>query len=116
MGEARTSLRIKSRSILNRFLMAAHINRRIVSFAHRAYSHDPHEHIDSVGGYNSDKSRWRLSQAAVVAAIETGLSEFLVVTKDQSTKIVIVTHGGQKYLKTELDAKTPDTLLALPMS
>jgi hypothetical protein len=96
--------------------MAAHITRRIVSFAHKAYSHDPHEHIDSVGGFNSDKSRWRLSQVAVIDAIETGLSEFIVLTKDRSTKVVVITHGGQKYLKTELDAKTPETLLALPRS
>jgi hypothetical protein len=96
--------------------MAAHLNRRFITFVQKAYSYDPHERIDSVGGLNADKTRWQLSQAAAIEAIESGTSEFFVTTSERSTKVVVVAYAGQKYLKTEQDAKTPDPLLALPSS
>ena len=44
--------------------MARPFRRRSVMFVSRAYSHDPHERIDTIGGMNSDRSRWKLTQAA----------------------------------------------------
>jgi hypothetical protein len=43
---------------------------RYVSTVNRAYSKDPHESIDAIGGVNPDHTRWRLTQDAAVAAIE----------------------------------------------
>jgi hypothetical protein len=97
-------------------LMARPIQRRTVTFVQKAYSSDPHERIDSIGGINSDKSRWKLSQPAAIAAIEAGLDEFFVATPERVVKVVVMSHAGQKYLKTEIDGKTPECLLALPSS
>lgn len=94
--------------------MALPVHRRTISFVQKAYSYDPHERIDSVGGVNSDKSRWKLSQEAAITAIESGSSEFFVTAHDHSIKVVVVAHAGKKYLRTEHDEKGPDTLLALP--
>ena len=96
--------------------MARPINRRTVTFAQKAYSYDPHERIELIGGLNSDKSRWKLSQQAAISAIEAGSDEFVVVTKERVVKVVVVTYAGQKYLKTEEGEKGPDSLLALPSS
>jgi hypothetical protein len=96
--------------------MARPIQRRTVSFVQKAYSYDPHERIESIGGFNSDKSRWKLSQPAAIAAIEGGLDEFFVPTPERLVKVVVMSHSGQKYLKTEADGKGPDCLLALPSS
>jgi len=96
--------------------MARPIQRRTVTFVQKAYSYDPHERIDSIGGLNSDKSRWKLSQQAAIAAIEGGLDEFFVTTSDKMVKIVVMNHSGQKYLQSEGDGKAPDFLLALPSS
>ncbi len=96
--------------------MARPIHRRTVSFVQKAYSYDPHERIESIGGLNSDKSRWKLSQPAAIAAIESGLEEFFVQTTGQAVKLVVTTHSGQKYLNAEGDDKGSDSLLALPSS
>ena len=96
--------------------MARPIQRRTITFVQKAYSYDPHERIDSIGGLNSDKSRWKLSQEAAIAAIEGGLDEFFVTAPDRMVKVIVMNHGGQKYLKTEADSKAPDFLLTLPSS
>ena len=105
-----------SKTLKQRFTMARPVQRRTVTFVQKAYSYDPHERIDSIGGINSDKSRWKLSQQAAIAAIEGGLDEFFVTAPDRMVKVIVTHHAGQKYLKTESDGKSPDCLLALPSS
>ena len=96
--------------------MARPIQRRTITFVQKAYSYDPHERIDSIGGLNSDKSRRKLSQQAAIAAIEGGSDEFFVIAPDRMVKVIVMNHAGQKYLKSESDKQTPDWLLALPSS
>jgi hypothetical protein len=93
--------------------MAQPYNRRAVSFVNRAYSHDPLERIENIGGLNSDHTRWKLSQAAVISAIEAGTDEFFVNAADGPVKLVVLHHQGQKYLKTEREKTHPDDLLGL---
>src|SRR3982751_6296148 len=95
--------------------MAQPYRRRAVSFVSRAYSHDPHERIENIGGVNSDRTRWKLSQAAAIAAIEAGTDEFFIVTAEQKAKLVVFTHRGEKYLNTERGQTHPDDLFNLPV-
>jgi hypothetical protein len=90
--------------------------RRAVSTVIRAYSHDPLERVEAIGGVNSDHTRWKLSQAAAIAAIEAGTDEFFVNIGGSPVKIVVMTHRDQKYLKTEREKTHPDDLLSLPVS
>jgi hypothetical protein len=86
---------------------------RTVSVANRAYSHDPRERVASIGGTNSDHTRWRLTQAAAIAAIEAGTDEFVVKANGETVKLIVLNHGGQKYLQTEREKTHPDDLLSL---
>ncbi len=94
--------------------MALPVHRRTISFVQRAYSHDPHERIDSIGGLNSDKSRWKLSQEAAISAIESGRTEFFVGATERGVKVAVVTHAGKKYLWAGSSDKNSDQLLWLP--
>ncbi|MEY4938864.1 MAG: hypothetical protein RIQ93_599 [Verrucomicrobiota bacterium] len=94
--------------------MARPYRRRAISFVNRAYSHDPRERVESIGGINTDQTRWMLSQTAAIAAIEAGTDEFYVGSPDEPVKVIVLSHGGQKYLQTEREKTHPDELLSLP--
>jgi Protein of unknown function (DUF3892) len=96
--------------------MARPYNRRAVSFISRAYSHDPFELVETIGGLNSDRTRWKLSQAAAIGAIEAGTDEFFVNAEGRPVKLVVLTHQGQKYLRTEREKTHPGELLTLMRS
>jgi hypothetical protein len=93
--------------------MARPYRRRAVSVVNRAYSHDPLERVEAIGGVNSNHTRWKLTQAAAIAAIESGTDEFFVKTTDGDVKLIVLAHAGQKYLKTEREKTHPDDLLRL---
>ncbi len=93
--------------------MARPYRRRAVSSVSRAYSRDPLERIESIGGTNSDHSHWTLSQAAAIAFIEAGTDEFFVKADAGIVKLVVVTRDGEKYLQTEREKTFPDDLLNL---
>jgi hypothetical protein len=93
--------------------MALPLHRRPVTFLQRAYSGDPQERIDAIGGINADKSRWTMSQEQAVAAIESRRTEFFVPAQDLEVKLVVAVHAGQKYLRSEREKTHPDDLLTL---
>lgn len=77
--------------------------RRAVTFVGKAYSHDPHERISSIGGVNYDRTPWRLSQEAAIAGIESGTDEFYISTDDGPVDLVVTTVDDQKYLQSAND-------------
>jgi hypothetical protein len=93
--------------------MARPYRKRSVSSVNRAYSTDPHERVEAIGGVNADHTRWQLTQNAAIAAIEAGTDEFFVKTPDLTVRLIVVTHQGQKYLKSEREKTHPDDLLNL---
>lgn len=87
--------------------------RRAVSLVNRAYSSDPRERVATIGGVHSDRTHWKLSQEAAIALIEAGTDEFYVAAATGAVKLVVLNHGGQKYLQTEREKTHPDDLLTL---
>lgn len=93
--------------------MARPCHRRSVTSINRAYSRDPLDRIDSIGGIGTDQKPWKLSQVAAIAAIEAGTDEFFVKTGELKVKLVVRTHAGEKYLQSEREKTHPDDLLKL---
>ncbi len=93
--------------------MARPCNRRSVTSVNRAYSRDPLDRIDSIGGIGTDQKPWKLSQLAAIAAIESGTDEFFVKVGELKVKLIVRTHAGEKYLQSEREKNHPDDLLKL---
>lgn len=75
----------------------------------------PHHRIRAVGGAGSDSLRWRLSEEAVIAAIDNERATFYVEWPAGHRLEIVAAQGLRKrYLKTESDGEMPDRLLALP--
>ena len=96
--------------------MAIPFRRRVISTVGRAYSRDPLERIASIGGMNADRTRWTLSQPAAIALIEKGTDEFSFQAGNQSVRVVVLTHRGEKYLQSEREKTHPDDLLNVAVS
>ena len=91
--------------------MARPFRRRFVSTVGRAYSRDPLERVAFIAGVNSDHTRWNLTQVAAIALIEKGTDEFFFRAGELRVRVVVLTHGGEKYLQSEREKTHPDDLL-----
>jgi hypothetical protein len=75
---------------------------------------DPHDRIHSVGGTNPDGKRWKLTTDQAIAGIDEGKWRFYTSVNGKSVWVIIATHNGHRYLKTEADGVGQNNLLALP--
>jgi hypothetical protein len=75
----------------------------------RGDHYDAHERIQGIGG-----SGWYKSEDQAIADIESGANSYYVSVGGRSVFVIVATHNGRKYLKTEADGYSPDNLLALP--
>ena len=85
-----------------------------ISCIRKANRTNPHERIQGVGGTNPDGTRWYLTEDQAIAGIEADKWRFWSSGGGKSVWVIIATHSGRKYLKTQPDGITPDNLLALP--
>jgi hypothetical protein len=75
----------------------------------------PHHRIRAIGGRGRDGEPWRLSEEAVIEAIDNERAVFYVEWPVGHRVDVVVAQGlGKRYLKAETDAESPDLLLRLP--
>ena len=68
---------------------------------------DPHKQIENVGGQG-----WKITQDEAIENIENG-TEYEVSVDGQTVAVVIATHEGNKYIKTEPDGYGENNLLSL---
>lgn len=82
---------------------------QVTCITKRGNHYDPHERIQAIGG-----SGWKKSEDEAIRDIENGSNSFYVSVNGRSVPVVVASHNGRKYLKTQPDGYSPDNLLALP--
>ena len=75
---------------------------------------DPHERIHGVGGGSANGTKWYLPINDAISGVESGKWKFYTSQGGKPAWVVIGSHNGHKYLKTEADGIYPNNLLSLP--
>jgi hypothetical protein len=70
---------------------------------------NPHERIQNIGG-----AGWKHGETNAIAWIKSGTEGYYVSAGGRTVRVVVATHLGREYLKTEADGYSPDNLLSLP--
>jgi len=87
------------------------MGRYLVSCINKRGGHyDPHERIQYIG----QQGNWKLSEDSAIRRIEAGQDSFYTSVNNRHAEVIVATHNGQKYLKTDADGYAPNNLLALP--
>jgi hypothetical protein len=77
---------------------------------------NPHERIEGLGGVHGG-NRWYMLEDAMIAELEkpatTRKWQFYTNVNGRSAWVIVASHNGRKYLKTENDGYSPDNLLSL---
>ncbi|MDB5198752.1 MAG: hypothetical protein JWO92_715 [Chitinophagaceae bacterium] len=85
-----------------------------ISCINKSDRYNPHERITHVGGKDIYGSKWRVTQQETIRRIESKESEYYVHAGGRTVNVIVATHNGNKYIKTERDGIQPDNLLSLP--
>ena len=80
----------------------------------RGDHYNPHERIQAIGGVDPTIGRWKHLEDDAIRNIENRTHSYFVSVGGRTVNVVVATHNGRKYLKTEADGYSPDNLLALP--
>lgn len=72
-----------------------------------------HDRISHIGG--GTPTRWKLTQAQAIIAIESRQWQFYVSVGGTTVWVIVAkSAAGNKYLKTQNDGEQPNNLLSLP--
>ena len=89
----------------------------VVCINKHPYHSDPHTRIQYIGtsqtrNASSYSKKW--PQPDVIAAIKRGDVFYSTDGRGDLVKLIVATHNGNEYVKTENDGIQPDNLLAKP--
>ena len=62
---------------------------------------------------DNDGPWWRAEDDAIID-VQLDKTSYFVSVKGKSVWMIVATHNGRKYLKTETDGYAPNNLLSLP--
>jgi hypothetical protein len=86
--------------------------RLLISCINKTVHSDPHQRIRNVGGIHNG-SRWKHTENEAISNIERQVHTYHVNQGGRDVNVIIATHNGNKYLKTENDGLHPNNLLSL---
>jgi hypothetical protein len=83
----------------------------------RGDHYNPHERIQGLGGIHGGK-RWHLPEDDIIIELKkpdtTRRWNFYVSVNGRTVWVIVATHNGRNYLRTEADDYAPNNLLNLP--
>jgi len=85
---------------------------KCISKMHTPHRHERITHIGGDWGFNG--TRVKITQAEAVEDIDNGIYSYFVRSGTDIAKVIVYSHLGNRYLKTEADSTTKDNLLSLP--
>ena len=85
------------------------MSKQVTCINKRPSHNDPHERIKSIGG-----SGWKDPENPAISNVKRDPSSYYVSQGGRTVRVIVATHNGREYLKTEADGYSPDNLLALP--
>ena len=85
------------------------MSRQVTCITKRGNHYNPHERIQAIGGLN-----WSRSENDAIRDVEANSSAYYTSVGGRSVWVIVATHEGRKYLKTQADGYSPDNLLSLP--
>ncbi len=83
---------------------------QITCIVKRGSHYNPHERIAYIG---NQAQNWMISEDSGIRRIESGADSFYTNVNGRAAEIVVATHIGRKYLKTDADGYAPNNLLNL---
>jgi len=87
--------------------------RQVQCIVKRGGHYNPHERIQAIGGAESG-TRWKDAEDVAIRNVERDPRSYFVSRGGHSVWVIVATHSGRKYLKTQNDGYSPDNLLSLP--
>lgn len=89
------------------------MSRQIMCINKRPNHYSPHERIQAIGGL-ANGQRWKRAEADAIADVKRDRQSYYTSVNGKSAWVVVATHKGREYLKTQNDGYSPDNLLSLP--
>jgi hypothetical protein len=98
------------------------MSRQVTCITKRGDHYNPHERIQAIGGRGGGfgavdlllGTQWRRLEDDAIRDVEVDPLAYYVSVGGRTVWVIVATHNGRKYLKTETDYYSPDNLLALP--
>ena len=85
------------------------MSKQVTCITKRGNHYSAHERIQAIGG-----SGWRDNEDVAIANVKRDPRSYCVSVGTHSVWVIVATHNGREYLKTQNDGYSPDNLLALP--
>ena len=89
------------------------MSRQVMCITKRGSHYNAHERIQGIGGV-AEGIRWWRAEDDAIRDVEANSTAYYTSVGGRSVWVIVATHNGRKYLKTETDYYSPDNLLALP--
>ena len=89
------------------------MSKQVTCITKRGGHHNEHERIQAIGG-GGPGLRWKDDENMAIANVKRDPTAYYVSAGGRTVWVVVATHNGREYLKTQADNYSPDNLLSLP--